>query len=45
MKINLKSILFACALLLGTGMMSCTKYLDKAPEATISDSEKFPGFY
>lgn len=44
MKINLKSILFACALFLGTGMMSCTKYLDKAPEATISDSDAYSTF-
>lgn len=44
MKINLKSIIFACALFLGTGMLSCTKYLDKAPEASISDTEAYGTF-
>jgi starch-binding outer membrane protein, SusD/RagB family len=44
MKIYLKSLILTCALFLGTGMMSCTKYLDKAPEASISDTEVYSTF-
>lgn len=44
MKIYLKSIILTCVLFLGTGMMSCTKYLDKAPEASISDIEAYGTF-
>jgi starch-binding outer membrane protein, SusD/RagB family len=34
----------ACVLFLGTGMYSCTEYLDKAPEASISDTEAYGTF-
>lgn len=44
MKINLKSIIFVCALFLGTGMMSCKEYLDQAPEASISINDVFSTF-
>jgi starch-binding outer membrane protein, SusD/RagB family len=44
MKMKLKIIILACALFLGTGMPSCTEYLDKAPEASISDTEAYGTF-
>ena len=44
MKIIIKSIIFVCALFLGTGLTSCKKYLDKAPEASISVNDVFTTF-
>jgi starch-binding outer membrane protein, SusD/RagB family len=44
MKMNIKIIILACVLFLGTGMFSCTRYLDKAPEASISDTEAYGTF-
>ena len=44
MKIYLKNIILACVLFLGTGMYSCTEYLDKAPEASISENDAYGTF-
>ena len=44
MKIIIKSIIFAGALFLGTGLTSCKKYLDKAPEASVSVNDVFTTF-
>jgi starch-binding outer membrane protein, SusD/RagB family len=44
MKIKYKSIILACVIFLGTGLFSCTKYLDKAPEASISENDAYGTF-
>lgn len=43
-QINKKSIILVCVLFLGTGMFSCTEYLDRAPEADISEDEAYSTF-
>jgi hypothetical protein len=43
-KAYIKSILIAGVLSLGSGLVSCKKYLDKSPEAAISEKDVFLNF-
>jgi hypothetical protein len=41
---NISNLIWACIVAMGLVMVSCEDYLDKAPEATISDQEVFGTF-
>ena len=42
--INISNLIRACVVIMVLMMVSCEKYLDKAPEATITDQEVFGTF-
>jgi hypothetical protein len=42
--ININNLIWACVVAMGLVMISCEDYLDKAPEATISNQEVFGTF-
>ncbi|MFD0751847.1 RagB/SusD family nutrient uptake outer membrane protein [Mucilaginibacter calamicampi] len=44
MKINTKAILITAVVLMSFGVVSCKKYLDRSPAASISDEEAFVNF-